>query len=216
MFAEYLDLSSESDSDSKLETLLLLYRKSRKVKLWKSEYMKKRGTHGEFALTREFSNERFLNYFRVNREEFEEVHSMIQPIIYSEGCNAQTPIGTEEKLAVFVRYLASGDSNKSIGYSYRTGDRTVAKTVNEVSIAIWRNMQQLYLPQPTREMWISIASDFETRWHFPYCFGAIDGKHVVIKKPNKSGSLFFNYKHDFSIVLMAAVEAHYKFTFIDI
>ena len=42
MFAEYLDLSSESDSDSELETLLLLYRKSRKVK-------KKRGTRGEFV-----------------------------------------------------------------------------------------------------------------------------------------------------------------------
>ncbi|PNF35644.1 hypothetical protein B7P43_G18132, partial [Cryptotermes secundus] len=115
---------------------------------------------------------------------------------------------------VFLRfgYLASGYSYKSIGYSYRMGDRTVDKTVNEVSIAIWRNMQQLYLPQPTREMWISIAS----RWHFPHCLGVIDGKHIVIKKPNKSGSSFFNYKHDFSIVLMAAVEAHYTFNFVDV
>lgn len=96
------------------------------------------------------------------------------------------------------------------------GDRTIAKIVNEVSVAIWRTMQQLYLPQPTREMWMSIASDFESRWNFPHCLGAIDGKHVVIKKPNKSGSSFFNYKHDFSVVLMAAVDALYKFTFIDV
>ena len=42
MLAEYFDLSSETDSDAKLEILLLFYQKSRKVQLWKSEYMKKK------------------------------------------------------------------------------------------------------------------------------------------------------------------------------
>ena len=36
-----------------------------------------------------------------------------------------------------------------------------------------------------------------------YCIGAIDGKHVAIKAPFKSGALFQNHKSFFSIVLMA-------------
>ncbi|XP_046684862.1 uncharacterized protein LOC124370615 [Homalodisca vitripennis] len=96
------------------------------------------------------------------------------------------------------------------------GDRTVANIVNEVSVAIWTTMQPDYLPQPTSETWLSIASDFNSRWNFPHCVGAIDGKHIVIKKPNKSGSSYYNYKHTFSIVLMAAVDATSKFTFIDV
>jgi hypothetical protein len=96
------------------------------------------------------------------------------------------------------------------------GDRTVAKIVNEVSIAIWKTMQPVYLPQPTTETWLSIASDFNSRWKFPHCVGAIDGKHVVIKKPNISGSSYYNYKRTFSIVLMASVDATSKFTFIDV
>ncbi|XP_046684544.1 uncharacterized protein LOC124370299 [Homalodisca vitripennis] len=96
------------------------------------------------------------------------------------------------------------------------GDRTVANIVNEVSVAIWTTMQPDYLPQPTSETWLSIASDFNSRWNFLHCVGAIDGKHIVIKKPNKSGSSYYNYKHTFSIVLMAAVDATSKFTFIDV
>jgi len=53
-------------------------------------------------------------------------------------------------------------------------------------------MQPLYLPQPTTEMWETTARRFEKRWQFPHCIGALDGKHIMIKKPAKSGSSFFN------------------------
>ena len=45
---------------------------------------------------------------------------------------------------------------------------------------------------------------------------AIDGKHTEIQAQLDSLSLFFNYKKTFSVVLLALVDATYKFTIIDV
>ena len=49
--------------------------------------------------------------------------------------------------------------------------------------------------------WAEIAKDFEKKWPFPNCIGAMDGKHIALKAPNNSGSSFYNYKHFHSIIM---------------
>lgn len=72
------------------------------------------------------------------------------------------------------------------------------------------------MPKLTVEDWAKYATEFETKWHFNNCCGAIDGKHVVIKKTSRAGSSYINYKGTHSVVLMATVDADYRFTVIDV
>ena len=81
---------------------------------------------------------------------------------------------------------------------------------------LWEVLTPLEMPPPTEADWRKIEQDFNDYWNFPNCLGALDGKHVVITSPAKSGSLFFNYKQTFSINLMALVDANYKFIYVDI
>jgi hypothetical protein len=67
----------------------------------------------------------------------------------------------------------------------------------------------------TPEGWLQIAKEYETKWNFPHTLGSLDGKHVVLQAPFKSGSDFFNYKSTFSIVLFALVDANYNFMYVD-
>nr|CAI5842953.1 unnamed protein product [Callosobruchus analis] len=72
------------------------------------------------------------------------------------------------------------------------------------------------MPDPTEEKWREIAINFEKYANFPNCIGAVDGKHIRIVKPINSGSLCYNYKSFFSIVLLAVCDANFCFTYIDV
>jgi hypothetical protein len=117
---------------------------------------------------------------------------------------------------LFFRFLATGDSFSTIGHSFRMGFSTVSSIVAEVCDVIWQRLQPTYMPQPTAEIWEKAISGFQEKWHFPNCIGSIDGKHVTIKCPNKTGSNHFCYLHKFSIVLLAIVDPDYKFSCIDV
>ena len=73
----------------------------------------------------------------------------------------------------------------------------------------------LQLPK-TEIDWRAIADQFNTRWNFPHCLGSVDGKHVQILAPEHSGSLFFNYKGTFSIVLLGVADSNYNFIYADV
>lgn len=62
----------------------------------------------------------------------------------------------------------------------------------------------------TTARWQEKVREWNELWNFPHCVGAIDGKHVVIEAPSNSNSDYYNYKDQFSIVLLAIVDASYN------
>ena len=44
----------------------------------------------------------------------------------------------------------------------------------------------------------------------------MDGKHVNIEVPANSGTVYFNYKKTFSVILLVLVDANYNFIMIDV
>ncbi|XP_034077588.1 protein ANTAGONIST OF LIKE HETEROCHROMATIN PROTEIN 1-like [Gymnodraco acuticeps] len=152
----------------------------------------------------------------MTKDAFDELLGKVGPLIAKADTRMRLSIGPAERLAICLRYLATGDSYRTIAFSYRVGHATVAVIVKEVAGAIWTALVEETMPVPQTEDWRAIAAGFQERWNFPNCVGAIDGKHVVIQAPANSGSLYFNYKSSPSLVLLAVVDAEYLFRVVDV
>ena len=68
----------------------------------------------------------------------------------------------------------------------------------------------------TPDGWRAIADKFYEKWNFPHTCGTLGGKHVACRCPPKTGSMYYNYKGFYSVVLMALVDADYKFIWADV
>lgn len=89
--------------------------------------------------------------------------------------------------------------------------------IHSTCAAIYDVLKGETLAAPDCEQaWLDLAQHFNNRWQFPNCVGGIDGKHVVIVRPAKSGTLYYNYKKTYSIILFALVDADCKFAYIDV
>nr|CAI5837431.1 unnamed protein product [Callosobruchus analis] len=158
----------------------------------------------------------FKNFTRISCEDFEFLINAIGPVIARQDTNYRKCVPAAIRLAITLRYLVTGDSFASLTYLFKVS-KELARIVPEVCKALIgvlnENIQQL--PKTPQE-WMMVERQFNDLWNFPHCMGAMDGKHVVIQAPSNTGSDFFNYKGDFSVVLLALVDANYSFTYVDI
>ena len=110
-------------------------------------------------------------------------------------------------MARTLRHLATGETNTSLQYHWFVGHITICKFVPQVCRAIFAEFQDEYLHCPdSPDEWNRVEEKFRTRWNVPHTVAAIDGKHITMKKPKKSGSDYYNYKGFLSLVLLVLVE----------
>lgn len=161
----------------------------------------------------------FKNFTRMQPDFFFHLLERLTPLIEKQDTTFREAISAGERLAVTLRFFATGESYMSLRYNWLMGDNTISKIVREVCKAIIQVFgvgDQVIMPPKTEEGWLKVAKTFSKRWNFHHTLGALDGKHIRINKPNKSGSLYYNYKGFFSISMLALVDGNYKFLWVDV
>ena len=69
----------------------------------------------------------------------------------------------------------------SLSYQYLLGVTTVSNIIHETCQAIWNVLCPVVLKPKMKAEWLAISEDFNEKWQFPNCIGALDGKHITIQ-----------------------------------
>ncbi|XP_071056596.1 uncharacterized protein [Onthophagus taurus] len=133
----------------------------------------------------------FTNFFRMTSSDFEDLLNMIGPKITKNDTKFRQAIPASERQAVTLRFLATGDSYHSLMYTFKISKQVISRTVPDVCEALIHSLRDyVKMPQNERD-WEIIAREFQDKWNFPHCVGAMDGKHITLQAPLNSGSDFF-------------------------
>jgi hypothetical protein len=131
----------------------------------------------------------------------------------------------------------------SLSYLFRISDDVISNIILETSHFIWRTLVDEVFENPSVEMWLRVAAEYQTMWNFPHCLGAVDGVHVNVKVIIAAkymlnnilcpifeiaywsagslqafphcGTRYFNYKKRHSISVMAVADAKQRFLIVD-
>jgi hypothetical protein len=182
---------------------------------WVKPWIRRRIEHGAYHnLLRELELEDpsdFRAFLRMEPRMFHEIVARVGPRVTKQDTRYRKALSPGLKIAITLRFLATGNSFRSERFNFRTPHNTISKFFPAVCEAIIDEFSDLTGLPNTSEDWKIKSEEFRSRWNLPHCLGAIDGKHIAIKRPRLSSTLYHNYKGFFSIILLAVVDADYKF-----
>ncbi|KAK3793329.1 hypothetical protein RRG08_040339 [Elysia crispata] len=70
------------------------------------------------------------------------------------------------------------------------GASTICSIVTETGGTLWDGLHSQHMPDA--DAFNTLPTDFFDTRNFPICVGATGGKHVRLKCPANSGSMFYN------------------------
>jgi len=108
------------------------------------------------------------------------------------NCGGHRPIMPEERLALTLRFLATGESFQSLHFQFRIALNAISYIIRGCCNALVDKLVPKFLKLPSSE------------------------KHVTIKKPANCGSYYYNYKHTHSIILLAIAGPNYECLYADV
>lgn len=141
--ASYLLMEEEDEEE----------RKSRPRRVWVHDWVKKRDTEGVYMkLLNELRNDYpklYRNFVRMSADDFDFLLELVTPLIQKKDTQMRDSISPGARLAVTLRFLATGESFMSLQYIFRIPQPTISRIVPEVCDAIYTVLKDRFMKVST-------------------------------------------------------------------
>ena len=87
----------------------------------------------------------FQNFLRMSMADFAYLVQLLSPTVAKEDTHFRRAITVQDRLAVTLRFLATGDSFSSLQYLCRMGKSTISGIIPEICEALWNQLKPFYM-----------------------------------------------------------------------
>lgn len=118
----------------------------RKARYWVRPFLRRRENYGVNEMINDLRSDdmgiagelrsSFQNFTRISSNDFEFLITLIGPKICKKNTNYRDAISVKDRLAVTLRFLATGDSYQSLMYLFKISTSTVSRIIPEVCDAL--------------------------------------------------------------------------------
>ena len=158
-----------------------------------------------------FTEEDWLENFRMSKETFLYLCQELGHTISRQDTHMRKALPSEMRVAITLWRLGTNDSYRTVGHLFGVSRSSVYLIVKEVCQAIVNKLLPIYIRIPEGDTLKEVVRQFQSKYNFPQCIGAIDGSHIPIVAPSEFPADYYNRKGWHSVILQALVDHEYRF-----
>lgn len=111
-------------------------------RFWESDFYKKRRSNSlVLQLRSQELSGHYKNFLRMSSSNFEYLYNLVLPAIQKKDTTFRKAISAQDKLALTLRFLATGDSFTSLQFLFKISKQAISKFIPAVCQAITNGLK---------------------------------------------------------------------------
>lgn len=155
-----------------------------------------------------FTEKMFKERTRVSHATFRFLCEKLGPFFKKQHTNFRRPISVEERVAMSLARLGTGDGLRMVGEVYGVAECTISRIVREFCKMVRLHLQKIFIQVPNENKFRVLAKEFERLHNIPYIIRAIDGSHIPVLAPVIGGEDYYCRKSFHSALLQGIVDTN--------
>ncbi|KAL8607070.1 hypothetical protein ACOMHN_005096 [Nucella lapillus] len=134
----------------------------------------------EHTVLESYTNEQWLESFRVTKETFHLLCSCLRPYMERASTRLRAAIPLEQRMGIALYRLASGASIRAVGRLFGASPASVCLIIRDFTKGLVENLLPEFVSFPQGERLQKVVTGFEQKWGFPQCVGVVGETHIPV------------------------------------
>ncbi|BFF97804.1 uncharacterized protein DMAD_06137 [Drosophila madeirensis] len=189
---------------------------------WTKEWLRK--NQAEFLSKENLLNELqsrkdecyHLNYFlAITESQFRYLVQKLEPIISQYAPQRKKKsFSAEERLAITLKYLATGEVHSCRNYCFRASKFVINEMIANICLGFYEHLKDQYVTLPkTDEQWRSAATDMERKHSLPQCVGNLFMRSIQLQSNVASSATNGDDRKRATVIFTGIVDADNNFQY---